>query len=49
VYGALRATSGSSRASRRISATISANRSSVSFVSVSVGSISSASSTISGK
>ena len=49
VYGAPRAISGSSRASRRIAATISAKRSSVSLVSVSVGSTISASSTISGK
>ena len=45
----LRAISGSSAPSRRISATASANASSVSRVSVSVGSISSASSTSSGK
>ena len=49
VYGALRAISGSSAPSRRISAIASANASSVSRVSVSVGSISSASSTSSGK
>src|SRR3984885_2979948 len=49
VYGAFCATDGSSRASRRISATISAKWSSVSLVSVSVGSTISASSTISGK
>ena len=49
VYGAFCATAGSSSASRRIAATASANASSVSRVSVSVGSISSASSTSSGK
>ena len=49
VYGAFAATSGSLRASSRISARTSANRSSVSLVSVSVGSTISASSTISGK
>ena len=48
-YGAPRAISGSSAPSRRISAIASANASSVSRVSVSVGSISSASSTSSGK
>ena len=49
LYGALRAISGSSAASRRISPTASANASSVSRVSVSVGSTSRASSTSSGK
>ncbi len=49
VYGAFRAISGSSAASSRISRTASANWSSRSFVSVSVGSIISASSTSSGK
>jgi hypothetical protein len=49
VYGACRATSGSSAPSRRISTIASAKASSVSLVSVSVGSMSSASSTSSGK
>src|SRR4051812_42399978 len=49
VYGACCATDGSSAASARISRTMAAKRSSVSFVSVSVGSIMSASSTSSGK
>jgi hypothetical protein len=49
VYGALRAISGSSCASARISSTASANESSVSFVYVSVGSTIIASSTSNGK
>jgi flavin reductase len=49
VWGAARAVSGSSAASARISPTTSANASSVSRVSVSVGSTRSASSTSSGK